>query len=123
MRFQTLLAAGATLSTFVDASPVVEITNRLMKRDLELESRAVYTYQGCYTEGTSGGSIGAGKALIGKVVAAPAGGMTIDYCAQACVGYVIFGLETPSTGPSPPAEQTVGNMKTRHVIHRLTGHK
>ncbi|EPE25933.1 hypothetical protein GLAREA_01845 [Glarea lozoyensis ATCC 20868] len=92
MRFLTVLAAGAYLSEHVTASPIVEITNRMVERSLE--SRAVFTYQGCYSEGTSGGGIGAGKALVGKTVTAPSGGLTVEYCAQSCAGFVLFGLET-----------------------------
>ncbi|EHL02560.1 putative Collagen alpha-1(IX) chain [Glarea lozoyensis 74030] len=95
MRFLTVLAAGAYLSEHVTASPIVEITNRMVERSLE--SRAVFTYQGCYSEGTSGGGIGAGKALVGKTVTAPSGGLTVEYCAQSCAGFVLFGLETTTT--------------------------
>jgi hypothetical protein len=91
MRFLSLLATGAYLSNFINASPVVEMTNQLVERDLV--SRATFVYQGCYSEGTTGG-IGAGKALVNKTVTAPAGGMTVEYCAQSCAGYVLFGLET-----------------------------
>jgi hypothetical protein len=91
MRFLSVLAAGAYLAEHVHASPIVEVTSRMVERDLV--SRAVFTYQGCYSEGTSGG-IGAGKALVGKTVAAPSGGMTVEFCAQSCAGFVLFGLET-----------------------------
>ena len=48
---------------------------------------ANYNHIGCYSEAT------AGRALSGKVVAAPATGGTIESCQAACSAYTYFGVE------------------------------
>ncbi|KAI9821956.1 MAG: hypothetical protein M1827_002538 [Pycnora praestabilis] len=50
-------------------------------------SVGTYSSIGCYSEGT------AGRALTGLAPATPAGGLTIEACEEACLGYTYFGTE------------------------------